>query len=120
MQQRQQGFVGMHLTVAYTSDTSPICSGPHAQFGVLPDTPLNDLSNMLQSRTILLDLVVAQGYVVGQLRLISQSIHCCGEQLSGAFMVALLVQQACGTKCAIRAASRQLLQQPFAACKQTV
>ena len=110
----------MHLTIAYTPDTSPICSSPYAEFGVLPDTPLNDLSNMLQSRAILLDLVVAQGYVVGQLRLISQSIHCCDEQLSGAFVVAFLVQQACSTKFAIRAASRQLLQQPFASCKQPV
>ncbi len=110
----------MHLTVAYTPHTSPICSSPYAQFGVLPDTPLNDLGNMLQSRAILLDLVVAQGYVVCQLRLISQSIHCCGKQLSSAFVVALLVQQAGTTKFAIRAVSRQLLQQPFAACKQPV
>ena len=60
-----------HHTVAHASDFSTICSSPYTKLWMLFDPPLNDFCNFLQGRPILLDLVVAQGNVVRQLRLVA-------------------------------------------------
>ena len=49
---------------------------------VLSDSSLDDISNVFQSRSKLLELVVTQRNIVGQVWLVSKNLHGCGELLA--------------------------------------
>ena len=89
-----QGSLLEGLSVADTLDFDPLRVGSNTELRMFSDTLLDDVGDMLEGRSELLELVVAERDVVCDIALVARAVEGLLELGFGFFVLLLLVEDA--------------------------
>jgi hypothetical protein len=89
-----KGGFSESLSVSNTLDLNAFRVRSDSQLGVLPDSLLNDVCNVLKGWCQLFQLVIAEGNVVCDIALVSCHVHCVLEFLASLLILLFLEEKA--------------------------